>query len=364
MIKVLHFELTANRGGIETFLTSVYQNIDREKIVFDFITTAKKVPFEEQLNQLGSTIYHIPAAKNVVAYAKKISEIINGNDYDVIHLNKNSAINIVPLLIAKKAGCKNVILHSHNTAPTMGKVVFLHYLNRKLLLSPKITKLACSKKAAQWLFNTDDPEKVTVIPNGIDLESYHRDQGVREEIRSRYGIDDKTILLGNVGRLSQQKNHKYLLDLLERLPTNYKLMIVGKGELKEELEASVTQKNLAERVIFTGSVPNVKSYLMAMDLFLMPSLFEGLPVAGVEAQASGLNVIVSDTVSRELKLTPNIHYVTLSEPTKWIEAIKRYSRSFDEDAVSEVRRSGYDIKQTSKKLEQLYLELVKGKKSE
>ncbi|GAA2956375.1 hypothetical protein FC48_GL001419 [Ligilactobacillus murinus DSM 20452 = NBRC 14221] len=359
--RILHFEMTDNIGGIETFIMNMYKNMDSNDIRFDVITTSRdKIPFEEKLREQNSKIYHIPSPKNIYLYVMEIIRIIRSNNYDIIHIHKNSLVNIIPIIIAYKINGSRVIVHAHNTAPTKGNLKFLHYINRWLLKSMNIRRVACSRKAAKWIFNTDIADQVLIIPNGIKLEQYARNKIIREKIRRKYSLDSDDILIGNVGRLTKQKNQEYLIELLEKLDEKFKLIIIGDGKLRNTLISSAKRRKVLERIIFTGAVQNVNDYLQAVDIFVMPSLFEGLPIAGIEAQAMGIPVLVSDAVSIELKLTSNIEYLRLANQEQWINHIKKSVGKVNHESIEQIRENGYDISQTRIKIRQLYNKILVG----
>ena len=190
-MRVLHFELTRNYGGIESLLLKISNYILRknENMQFDFVTTdTEELPYEEELTNLGCNIYRLPAEKNIVNYVRKIDKIMKANKYDVVHIHKNSLINVIPVFVAKYNNISKVIVHSHNTAPTKGNVVLngIHYINKTILNHINISRVACSKEAGEWLFG--NKKKVNVIPNGIELEKYVYDENIINIVRKEFSI--------------------------------------------------------------------------------------------------------------------------------------------------------------------------------
>lgn len=355
-MRVLHFELTRNYGGIESLLLKISNYILRknENMQFDFVTTdTEELPYEEELTNLGCNIYRLPAEKNIVNYVRKIDKIMKANKYDVVHIHKNSLINVIPVFVAKYNNISKVIVHSHNTAPTKGNVVLngIHYINKAILNHINISRVACSKEAGEWLFG--NKKKVNVIPNGIELEKYVYDENIRNRVRKEFSILKEEILIGNVGRLEEQKNQLFLIKVLKKLDSKYKLIIIGEGKLRENLVREIKANALSNRVILTGARKDVEDLLQAMDIFAMPSLHEGLPIAGIEAQASGLPVIISDRVSKEVKLTPNVYFEKL-QLENWINCIKKINKDRSRNASSYIKEEGYDIESTVNEIFKLY----------
>lgn len=356
MIRVLHFELTPNRGGIESLLLRVSKKIlvRNSNIKFDFVTSEQdELSYEEELVNLGCNIYRIPSAKNIFRYVKKINQILSKNNYDVVHLHKNSLINIVPLLIAKYNRIPKIIVHSHNTSPTKGGVLkYMHYLNRSYVNNTSVVKVACSQLAKEWMFGKADD--VFYIPNGIDISIYSKNSQARFDIRSEFNIKEDEVFLGCVGRLTKQKNHLFMLDVLKNLDYKYKLIIVGQGELKKEILKKIDNLGLKKRVYLTGERNDIPNILQGIDAFLMPSLHEGLPIAGIEAQAAGLPLIVSTNVSSELNLTGKVKFVEL-EVNKWVKELNNldYNRLNDVDEI--FKEKDYDLNETKDKFLKLYI---------
>ena len=224
-------------------------------------------------------------------------------------------------------------------------------INKAILNHINISRVACSKEAGEWLFG--NKKKVNVIPNGIELEKYVYDENIRNRVRKEFSILKEEILIGNVGRLEEQKNQLFLIKALKKLDSKYKLIIIGEGKLRENLVREIKADALSDRVILTGARKDVEDLLQAMDIFAMPSLHEGLPIAGIEAQASGLPVIISDRVSKEVKLTPNVYFEKL-QLENWINCIKKINKDRFRNASSYIKEEGYDIESTVNEIFKLY----------
>lgn len=357
MIRVLQMELTGQVGGIETFLYNVYSHIDRDRYHFDFVTEAEHPAYVKEFAELGAQIYRISSFRHPVQYRRDLQSVMR-KGYDVIHINKNSAANIIPFILAKKYTDAMVVAHSHNTAPSTGKVsALLHYVNMNRLYDFSDIHLACSDEAGRWLYGDRD---FRLIPNGIDVEKFRFDAAVREKYRKDLNLGDAFTLI-NVGRFSPQKNHDRLIDIfaevLRRKPDT-RLLLVGTGVLEESIKKKARRLSLTDNVIFMGEWSDVNNLLMASDCFVMPSLYEGLPISLVEAQAAGLSVFASDGISDEAAITSGFRQFSLKESNEHIaEQIaltpvrNEIQRKEDNDKV---KQSDYNIKTTVMKLSRIY----------
>lgn len=360
--KVLHVQLTENIGGIESLLISITSRIDKEKYHFDFIASALS-EYQDVLKQEKSNIIVLPPLKSLVKYIRQFNKVLD-NNYDIVHFHKNSAINILPILIAKvhKTHPK-IVVHSHNTAPSVTKnklFILMHKMNRKFMYNLADVHIACSNEAANWLYGN---RKAIILKNGIDTEKYMYSRSSRNKIRQCLNIPSDCFVIGNVGRLTVQKNQLFLIELFNEIHKknpNSKLLIVGDGMLKSKILKKVKELKLKKSVLLLGSRNHIEDYLSAMDVFVMPSLYEGLPIAAVEAQASGLNVYMSDKITKEVYLTDHIYSFALDKPINEI-ANKILNTNFDYDRLQQaktIKNSGYDIRFTVNKLDELYTQLI------
>ncbi len=350
-IRVLHFELDKNIGGIETFLLNLYTQIDRNEVQFEFVTAVENPALGDRLEKLGGIIHRVSPHSNPFAYKKDISKLLE-NNYDVIHVHKNSAANIIPLELAEKSGAKKIIVHSHNTAPSMGKAsVLLHKMNRKKLCKIADYKFACSTEAGKWLFGGDE---FTLIKNGIITSRFLYDEKIAAEKRKELGVPENAVLFGHVGRFTDQKNHTFLLDIfseiLKKKPEST-LLLVGDGEHKSDCENKARALKISDKVIFAGVREDIPDLMKAMDAFIMPSLYEGLPIVGIEAQAAGLPLFLSDTVSPETELCGSVKWFSINDSADEIADIILSETLSDTDTRikrnSEIAKKGYDIKTTA-----------------
>lgn len=301
---------------------------------------------------------------------KQLRNIVVCGKYDYIHINwEDSFLVLIYYLITKKY-VKKVILHSHNTniGFTSSKKLrlVLHKFLKYFLYGDKIVYLACSDEAARWLY----PSRITkdsrymVIKYGIETEKFLYNSKIRYEVREKLKICDKFVI-GHVGRLTYQKNHSFLIDIFARVyqkKHSAVLLLIGTGDLENEIKEKVVRLNLQDSVIFYGHSNKTYELYQAMDCFVFPSHFEGLGIVALEAQAAGLRIICSDKVPSAAKITKLLEYMPLKEsPEKWAERILSYDNGYErKNMLKEVLESGYDVQESAKMLENLYVELSQG----
>lgn len=369
MYKVLVFGITENPGGVESFLVNYYRKIDRNKIQFDFLcNTHNEVAYENELKSLGGQVIHIAMrSKEPIKYHKELKQFMeqHASEYQAVWVNVCSLANIDYLKAAKKYGIKKRIIHSHNSQnmDTRIRKIF-HMINRRKIDRYATDFWACSDDAAKWFYKENLQSKVIVIKNAIELERVEFSEEKREQIRNRYGISDK-LVLGNVGRLHFQKNQLFALEVIKYLSLkvpNCMLMLVGQGEDEKKLRQRAEELNIKEKIIFAGVQSDIGAYLSAFDIFLFPSVFEGLSIAGLEAQANGLPVISSyGVIPENLKLTENFHFKKLEDGAEsWAEEIEKLSLNLKRTDKTEVEKqftkAGFNINTEIKRLEMLLME--------
>ncbi|MBQ1844091.1 MAG: glycosyltransferase [Lachnospiraceae bacterium] len=356
-IRILQSEIGDGVGGIESFLYSVYTHIDRDRYHFDYITRAEHPAFEREFADLGAHIYRISSYRNPMQYRHDLEKVMS-HGYDVIHINKNSAANIVPFVIAKKCTGAAVVAHSHNTNPSVGKISeLMHYLHRDRLYELSDVHLACSDAAGKWMYGSRDFE---FIPNGIDVGKFRFDERIRTEYRQKLGLGDAFTLI-NVGRFFPQKNQLRLVDIFSEVVKkrpDSKLILVGSGDLEDEIRKRVSKYSLQDKVIFTGHRKDVNALLMAADCFVMTSVYEGLGIAAIEAEAAGLSVFVSEHIPQEVFVSDDVHRFSLEDTDTVIADLLVSTdgkscpdREKDNDRIA---ASDYNIDVTVEKLEEIY----------
>lgn len=358
--------------GIESFIMNVYKNLDLDKINFYILSSQETTKmYDKEIKKLGGvrevTIkekYKSPIVrtlKNLTVFSKKIKE----RNYDVIHLNICHGVAMIYAYMAKKAGIKKIIIHSHNTeigkkARNVKKIA--HTICKHIFEKYGTEYLACSDKAAEWLFTQKRLKDVKIIPNGIDVKKFLFRETYREEMRKKLNVTSKQLVIGNIGRLSEQKNQEYLLEIFKEIyltDKNAILLIVGEGELEEKLKKKIQELNIQNNVILYGKTKEPEKIYCAMDVFVLPSLFEGNPVSGIEAQANGLNCFFSDTITSTANITERVKFVSIKEsPALWKEKIldtKLNIESRKEDNII-VKKAGYDIHSVAEEIKNIYLE--------
>lgn len=363
-IRILHVLGRLDRGGAETSVMNIYRNIDRVRIQFDFMKhTEDKCDYDEEILQLGGRIYSIPKyyCKNYFVYKNNWLNFFNIHpEHKIVHGHTRSTASIY-LQIAKKNGLKT-IAHSHSTA-SRGNLIQKSVKNIMQLPIRHIADylFACSQEAGEWLFGKNATKKSNfkIIKNAINIEKYIFRQGKRREIRQNLAIGNRFVI-GHVGSFTYPKNHKFLLNVFikikEKKP-NAVLLLLGEGILKASIIMQVNSLGLKDKVVFTGNVPNVNDYLQAMDVFIFPSIFEGLPVSLIEAQATGLPCIISDRITKEVQITDLIEFISLEKSASdWADkTINIINNFYRKNTYKKIVGAGYDIKAIAKWYEDFYI---------
>ena len=361
MLNVMHFVSKMDRAGQETFIMNLFRKIDRSKIQFDFLCTDNGVgDYDEEIVSLGGRIYYIPPIKlqGPLKQGEKFFSLISvlrKHRCDVFHIHTHHAMDAFrDALAAKVAGIKTVVVHSHNTSALFH--LQAHGLFKKLLSILPVRRFACSKAAGEWLF-TD--YNFSVIHNGLDVDDIYFREALRLKVRDRMGWSGKKII-GHVGRFNEQKNHRFIIEvfaeIFSRDPSTH-LVLVGKGELEEEIRALVEKRGLTDAVSFLGIRDDVQRLYQGMDLFLFPSLFEGLGIVLIEAQACDLPCLVSDAIPQEAILTSRTVSKLTHSTAEWAtEALHLLNQSESRgDNRNVLKEAGYDIGVLANNLEKVYL---------
>ena len=362
-IRIVHNIASLHFGGSQAFVMSIYRNIDRNKVQFDFILTPEeKEGFYDEIDNLGGKIYTCPkyTGKNHIQYCKWWKNFFAEHpEYKVIHGHVRSTASIY-LKIAKKYGVIT-IAHSHSTSNGSGISAIVKGIMQLPIRKQADFLFACSDKAGKWLFGekTITQQNYYMIPNGVDLKRFEFDINKRNQMRMTLGIKEDMMILGHIGRFSKPKNHKFLLNVFNhyhKINSNSKLLLVGDGELFESIKQHINQLGISDAVIMTGSKQNTEDYYQVMDIFLFPSLWEGLPVSVVEAQANGLQCIISDVITHDVDLTALIQYLPLDEKL-WLGAITEAHKKKRIGLTSgdRVRLQPFDAITVANKLQDFYL---------
>lgn len=315
MKKILIIGAGVNWGGIEVFVYNWIKTLENKNAI-TLLAFDSPVCFEEEYKKMGVNIVYLPArSSNYAVFKKEMNRFFKNNSYDVIHINLMSYSFFEPILAARKYN-KNakVILHSHIAGKADEANIVFNTIGTLLIKNRNdFDRIACSKKAGEFMFEN---KPFTVINNKINFQRFEFSEEVRRKYREEFGIKENEILLGNVGRFAMQKNHKYLIDIFKKVcesNENYKLILCGTGELENEIKEKVHNSGLDEKVIFVGRRDDVNCIMQAMDIFVFPSLYEGLPITLVEAQANGLPMVISDTITKEAIYNKNVTQLGINE---------------------------------------------------
>lgn len=365
-VRVLQVFAEMNRGGAETMIMNLYRHMDREKIQFDFIVhTQEKCAFDEEIERLGGRIYRVPKYKGTNHFIykntwKKFFE--KHTNYKIIHGHIRSTASIY-LKIAKNFNLIT-IAHSHNTSSGNGIESKIKDIIQYPIRNIAHFFLACSEDAGRWLFGDRivTTDNFQVLKNAIDTEQYLINIDARNIIRKEFNIEDKYVI-GHIGRFHKQKNHEFIIEIFKNIYELDKetiLLLIGDGSLKDAIQLKVKNEKLEKNVIFTGVRSDIPVILQGMDIFIMPSVFEGLPVTLIEAQASGLKIIASDKITREVKITKLIDFVSIQRSAKdWAEIILKESIGNTRvDESSQIIKNGYDVRANAEWLEKYYLSII------
>lgn len=361
-VRILHVVTYMGRGGLETMLMNYYRHIDRSKVQFDFLVHRDfEADYDQEILSLGGRIYHLPRLNPFsIHYYKELNLFFkNHPEYRVVHVHQD-CMSSIALKAAYRSHVPVRIAHSHNANQDKNiKYLIKRYFMRSI---PQYAThlFACGEEAGNWMFNG---KKFIVLNNAIDTKKFAYDIDKRNIVRDKLAITDDFII-GHVGRFNKQKNHDFLIDIfneVHKMLNNSKLLLVGTGDLEDKIKEKVNSFNLANNVLFVGNRDDVNELMQAMDIFVFPSHYEGLPVTLVEAQASGLPVIKSNYVPDQCIMTPNVYTLSLSNsPKEWadeiIKMMKEYKRT---DTSHYIMENQYDISVNAKWLEEFYMGEVK-----
>ena len=366
-IRILHVVTWMSAGGLETFIMNLYRHIDRDLVQFDFLVMREQRAFyDDEIEQLGGIIYRVPpiGVRSLQSNWRALKTFFQEHPYRIVHSHIDT-LSTLPLRAAKSAGVPVRIAHSHNTNMDIdGKMPF-RLTSRILLPSQATGFMACSIEAGQWLFGEKRSARgqVRVIPNGVDTERFRFSPNRRREMRNALGIPAEVPVMLHVGRFSPQKNHSFLLEIFSELmhinPQAH-LILVGAGTGLASAEHRVNAYGLGSNVHFMGVRSNVQDFLSASDIFVLPSLYEGLPVTLIEAQSSGIVCFASaGRVPSEANVSSSVHFIGLKRGAEyWAERIAQVrlpSNSERLRGAQLVADAGYDIQGVAQQMQDFYL---------
>ena len=361
-IRVLNLFTIMDRGGAETMVMNYYRHIDRTKVQFDFLVhREQRGAYDDEIEALGGRIYRLCPIypQNFARYKRDLRGFFQAHpEYKIIHSHM-SELGYFAFREAEQQGVPVRICHAHNAPHGFdAKMIVRTYFKKRMM--PHLTHLfMCGEESGKWLYGEKNKSRFIMLNNAIDATSYTYDLSKREELRRQLGLADE-LVIGHVGRFNPQKNHPFLLDIFAALlkkESNAVLLLVGGGEGMSKMQEKVQELGIAEHVRFLGVRSDVADLMQAMDIFVLPSLYEGLPVTMVEAQAAGLPCIISDKVPPECILTEGlVDIMTLSaSPEAWAEKILAKRAIPRTDHRAEIAAHGFDITTEAVKLQEFYL---------
>lgn len=358
-IRILHVVTYMGRGGLETMIMNYYRQMDRTKVQFDFLVHRDfRADYDDEIERLGGRIYRIgrliPWSR---AYQRALDAFFAAHpEYRVVHVHQD-CLSAVILKAAQRHGIPVRIAHSHNSSQDKNLKYLIKLYYKRQIPRHATALFACGKDAGDWMFGG---AQYTVVNNAIDAAQYRYRQAHAREVRQALGIAEDAFVIGHVGRFSAVKNHVFLLDVFDQLRRENEhamLLLVGDGELRSSMEEKTKAMELEDRVLFTGVRSDVCDLMQAMDVFVFPSLYEGLPVSLVEAQAAGLPCVISDGVPEACMLTDLVQRVSLEESARqWAERILAARATVRRDRYDEIAASGFDIVSSAAWLQQYYID--------
>lgn len=360
MIRVAQIMGKMENGGVEAVVMNYYRHIDRNKIQFDFIVdNDSSCPQEKEILSLGGRVIRIAPYQNIIANMRDLKLLFKKNKYKIVHSDLTT-MSVFSLIIAKLCGVPVRICHGHNTAcKGETKKNILKYMLRPFSKIFATHYFACSDYAGKWLFGKDiyKSNRYRIIPNAINIEKYKYDPKAREEVRKEFNIDDKFVI-GHIGRFVYQKNHDFLIDIFAEVhKQNDKavLLLIGEGDLLNDIKAKVHRLGLDEFVMFLGVRQDTNRLYHAFGVFLLPSKYEGLPVVGIEAQISGVPCVFSSAMTNETRFTDSLTFVDLEKSAMdWARIIL----SKNNDARSnKVNAYMFDILKQAQIIESAYIHI-------
>lgn len=350
VINTVEFKL----NGISSVIMNYYKNMDKSDMKIDFVAINNiEKEYSKEFKENKSEVYILRRNDNPLKYFINLYKLMKSKQYDIVHIHGNSATVSIETVAAYFSKIPVRIVHSHNT--TCSHKV-LHKILYIIMKKTYTNGFACGEDAGKWLFRDDDFE---IIKNGIDLSKFRYDNKISEEYKEKINFRDK-IVIGHVGNFVYQKNHNFLINVfnkLQELDEDVRLLLIGDGPLLSKMKEKVDNLNIGDKICFLGKSNEVNKYLQAIDLFLLPSHHEGLPVVLIEAQALGLQCLASDRVSKEANITGLVDFLAIDDVNIWLKDILRFeknSKNIESFSHDKIKTEGYDIYENAKKMKVLY----------
>lgn len=347
-------------GGLESVVMNYYRHIDRSKVQFDFVVDEDStlVP-EDEIKSLGGRIFYVPPYQHVIAYQKALIRLFREQSWNVVHSHEN-ALSVFPLHAAVKAGVPVRIAHSHSTSGP-GEPVrnAMKWVLRRFANVYPTYRMACSRHAGEWLFGKG--VDFEVIYNAVELDRFSFNARIRAEVRAELGVPRDVLVIGHIGRFVRQKNHMFLLKVFERVlrdGTDAVLVLAGDGPSRLETECKTKELGLSDRVRFLGQRNDANRLYQAFDVFCLPSLYEGLGIVAVEAQAAGLPCVLSTEVPREVEVSDRCTFLALCDSIEqWADTVRCASPFARRNAPRSQMMKDYDIERAAVRLADRYIAL-------
>lgn len=364
-VRVLNLFTIMNRGGAETMVMNYYRKINREKVQFDFLVHREEEgAYEQEIKELGGRIYRMPPMypQNFSLYKKKIREFFEEHkEYKIIHSHM-SELGYFALREAARQEIPVRICHAHNAPHGFEwKMIVRNYFKKRMM--PYLTHMfMCGKESGDWLFGKENEDKFIQLNNAIDAERFRYDRNIENNIRKKLNLEDK-LIIGHVGRFNKQKNHKFLVEIfaeIKKIREDAELVLIGEGNLQNDIIQKVERMNLSKYVHFLGVRDDVNKIMQTFDALLFPSLFEGLGIVLIEAQAAGIPCFTSkDVVAKEAGITSLCHYISLDNTARqWAEYLLD-NMDKKKDRYKEIEEAGYDLITNTEWLEEFYINAAK-----
>lgn len=370
MKRILHYVGSMNHGGMENLIMNVYRNINRNHYQFDFaVHTEEKADMDDEIISFGGRIIPFPQfRKNPLHYRKTWDRFWSENNktYDVFHFHTDTLANIQAIRSALKHNVRKIIIHAHSASTNKGWLQkvhnLIHYKNQIFIANidtKHIILASVSDEASQWVFGEKlfMSDRIQKIQNGVDYQKYYFDNQMRDSIRKQLNISSDDIILGHTGTFVEVKNHKKIIQVFKKLVHDngrYKLMLIGGGPLLPSIKQLACDLDLDDRILFLGNLAEVYRYLSAMDVFIFPSLYEGLPLSLIESQINELPILASDAISKEVKISEKLFFMSVEKPhEQWAEKICELSK-MDRHIDRNMINKKFDIKNTVEQFEAMY----------
>ena len=342
-------------GGAETFLMKMYRQLDRTQYQMDFVVSGDgRGYYEDEIERLGGKVYRITRkTKDFAAYRRELAAAVRDDGCPSVLRIGSDALSAIDLWVAKRAGARKLAMRSSNASDGKGGLGrFVQKMIRRPLTSIADVKIAPSDLAAEYTFGPKAVRngEVHYLHNALDLNAYAFSADKRAAVRDELGIDTDAFVVGHVGRFARQKNHCFLLDAfaeLLKVKSNARLVLVGKGELEDEIRAKAETLGILSSIVFTGVRSDIPALLSAFDVFALPSLYEGMPNVVIEAQAAGLTCVVADTVTKQADVAGLVKFMPIDNAGAWAQAMASAdSQTVRPDTKDAMSATGYDIAKT------------------